>query len=84
MSFTKEALKKLTPRQDQTLREFGVLIARYSREFREGHEIAYDYREEYRNKVNGYLRALVESDLITESEFRALLLYFLNLHEVRT
>lgn len=82
MSFTKEALTKLTPRQDQTLREFGVLIARYSREFKEGHETAYDYREEYRNKLNGYLRALEESDFITPSDFRALLLYFLNLKEV--
>lgn len=82
MSFTAEALKKLTPRQDKTLREFGILIARYSTQFREGHTMAYDYREEYRNKLSGYLRALEECDFITPSEYRALLLYFLSLQDI--
>lgn len=76
---TREALNKLPPKCEETLRQYGVLIARYKEQFAGGHSIASDYLDEYQNKLNGYLNALVHCGVISNTDFRCLLLYFLGL-----
>lgn len=63
---TADALKKLNHEQRLTLGEYGNIINSRRNE----------YKSEYMFKLQGYLTALKDLKIITESEKRCLYLYF--------
>lgn len=73
---TLDAINKLPPKYVITLREFGRQVYQYRTMLEEGNTGAYYNLEQKKELLRGYLLGILDANVITESQFRALYIYF--------